>query len=151
MWPDDNDTDELHPFHHHLNQLYPSIQFTIEMETDGKLPFLDVLVRREESHLSMSVYPKPMQTDQCIPFSSHHHPRTLTGLIRGMRDRAHHTSDATKRQAELLEGVFQAKGFPKALVRKTLSSAPSSTEPQPPEEQLKPPFCVLPYIQGLSE
>ena len=81
---------------------------------------------------STSVYRKPTHTDRYMSFSSHHHPRTLTGVIRGMRDRAHHISDGTKRQAKLqyLEGVFQANGFPKALVKKTLSTIPTSTESQ---------------------
>ena len=30
----------------HLNGIHPSIRFTVEVEKDGKLPFLDTLLKR---------------------------------------------------------------------------------------------------------
>ena len=37
-------TDEIHAFHDHLNEQNTDIQFTKEIEENGKLPFLDCLV-----------------------------------------------------------------------------------------------------------
>ena len=46
-------------FHDHLNSIDPCIQFTIERESDGQLPFLDILLNREEDgSISTSVYRK---------------------------------------------------------------------------------------------
>ena len=47
---------ELSVFHQHLNSLRPSIQFTIEEESEGQLPFLDVLVKKDDGRLFTSVY-----------------------------------------------------------------------------------------------
>ena len=41
----------------HLNSLRPTIQFTVEVEKDGSLPFLDILLRRkDDGSLDATVY-----------------------------------------------------------------------------------------------
>ena len=58
------------------NSIEPSIQFTAECETDGKLPFLDTCVQRTtDGKLETVVYRKPIHTDKYLSFNSHH-PRS---------------------------------------------------------------------------
>ena len=60
----------------HLNSIEPSIQFTVERETDRKLGFLDTCVHRAiEGKLKTDVYRKPTHTDKYLSFNSHH-PRS---------------------------------------------------------------------------
>ena len=75
---------------------------------------------RSEDRLSTAVYRKPTHTDQYILYHSHHHPRMLTGVMRGMRDRALRICDNTSKQPEMerLARVFEANGFPEKLVRR---------------------------------
>ena len=50
----------------HLNSLRPTIQFTMELEEDGSLPFLDALLtRREDGGVNIGVYRKKTHTDRC--------------------------------------------------------------------------------------
>ena len=75
------------------------------------------------NRLTTSVHHKPTHTDCYILFHSHLHQRTVTGVLRCMRDRANRICNPTSKQKEFqhLQTVFQANGFPAELVRKTLS------------------------------
>ena len=54
-----------------LNSLYESINFTIEREQDEKIPFLDLLLKRNNNKVEVSVYRKPTSTVRYIPQSSY--------------------------------------------------------------------------------
>ena len=59
-----------------MNSIEPSIQFTVERETDRKLPFLDTCVHKTiEGKLETDVYRKPTHTDKYLSFNLHH-PRS---------------------------------------------------------------------------
>ena len=45
-----------------INTLHPNLQFTLEEETEGNLPFLDMLLMHRGEHLSSSWYCKPTDT-----------------------------------------------------------------------------------------
>ena len=154
IWP--HGPDRLRSFYQHLNKQHPKIQFTVEEEKDDQLPFLDVCVSKEGGRLLTSVYRKPTHTERYIPYHSHHHPRTTTGVLRCMRDRARSICHPTKMQQEMdhLNQVFQANGFPKNLVKKTLTThpppLPETSEPQQQVDEAPKILCT-PYIKGLSE
>ena len=51
----------------YLNSIEPSIQFTVERGTDGKLPFWDACVQRTtDGKLETVVYRKPTHTDKYL-------------------------------------------------------------------------------------
>ena len=114
--------DKLEPFQQHLNSVRKSIKFTMETETEGKLPFLDVLVKRDCSHLTTSVFRKKTHTDHYLHYSSHHHPRTKTGVISCLRHRAHNLckNEATKTELHHLQRTFELNGYPPRLVHNVL-------------------------------
>ena len=132
-----------------------NIKFTIEHEKESKLAFLDEHVIRSETRLCTGVYRKPTHTDHYIFFHSHHHQRTITEVLRFMHDRAHQICDSTSVKPDLqhLQRAFQANGFPKGLVKKTLSRRPTLLTPPPSEPASEDPLktMCLPYVQGLSE
>ncbi|GJQ78841.1 hypothetical protein Trydic_g2681 [Trypoxylus dichotomus] len=57
----------LDSFLGHRNSQHPDIKFTMEVEKDGVIPFLDVLVKRKpNARLGHSVYRKPTHTDRYL-------------------------------------------------------------------------------------
>jgi hypothetical protein len=52
----------LQEFLHHLKCVRPTIKFTMEVEANDTLPFLDVLVMKRGPKLAMKVYQKLTHT-----------------------------------------------------------------------------------------
>ena len=63
--------DKIDDFHDHLNEQNVDIQFTLEIEGYGKLPFLDCLVGRSNNEMHTTVYRKPMHTNRLLDESSY--------------------------------------------------------------------------------
>ena len=79
---------ELQGFLEYLNDQCAEIQFTMEKESEGSIPFLDVHVK-EESKLTISVYRKPTHTDRYFHYYSHHHLKVNFGIV----DCLHHRTE----------------------------------------------------------
>ena len=111
MWP--HGQEKLDCFHEHLNTQHRNIKFTVKYE-ENKLAFLVIQVTRTNNRLTTIVYRKPTHMDRYIPIHSHHHQRTVTGVLRCMRDRANKIFDPTAQQKEFqhLKAIFQANVFP---------------------------------------
>lgn len=71
--------DELNLFQNLLNNINPSIQFT--METDNnQLPFLDILVTKADNRITTDIYYKNTDTHQYLDFSSCHPSHTKRNI-----------------------------------------------------------------------
>ena len=73
-------------FHEHLNRQNPDIQFTKEIEENGKIPFIDFLVTRDNNKLRTKIYRKPTHADRLLDQSSYnptsHKATTIRTLTR---------------------------------------------------------------------
>ena len=69
-------------FLHVLNDLHPSISFTMELPTENTLPFLGMVLRKDSQSKSIttSVYVKPTNTGLLLHYNSHvdnHYKKSL--------------------------------------------------------------------------
>ena len=73
-----------------INNLDPAIRFTVEgNQENGTIPFLDTLVKPEaDISLSITVYHKPMHTNQYLEWDSHHNLSDKFSVIGSLSHRA---------------------------------------------------------------
>ena len=63
---------EVVSFHKFINNIEESIKFTVEQEVDNAIPFLDVLIIRNNGQLTTKAYRKPTHTTRYLNFNSCH-------------------------------------------------------------------------------
>lgn len=130
-----------------------SIQFTMELEEDGRLPFLDVLVEKKDHRLGHAVYRKPTHTDRYLHANSHHHPAQKEGVINTLLNRAELLSEPTNlpKERRHLRTAFRKNGyepqmFDKVLRKRNRQRSRIKREPEETRGQ-----TTLPYVKGTSE
>ena len=122
----------------------------MEEETDGSIPFFDVLVKKNKGILSTSVYRKPTHMERYLHFLSHHHPRVKAGIPLCLRDRAEKMwcwIQCPPRGKEHLKGVLQANRYPSKLAASHMKKRQWSQGSR--VDGKRKPF--IPYVKGLSE
>ncbi len=142
----------------HLNSVRPSIRFTVEVERDRSLPFLEnLLQRRDDGSLAVTVYRKPTHTDRYLDFQSHHPSHVKRGLVRCLYDRARSITtgqDNLKKEECHLAEVLKQNGYPSAFVHSLFIPSKRNvdiTEAPLLEEGRRPTLVMLPYTEGVSE
>ena len=87
IWP--HGENELKKFFEHLNNRSTDIKFTMELEENGSIPFLDVLItRKEDGTLGYRVFRKKTNIESYLHADSHHHPSQKIGVINTLAMRA---------------------------------------------------------------
>ena len=134
-----------------LNSLHPSLRFTMEGEEDGRLPFLDVLVRKEEKGFSTAIYRKPTFTGLYTRWDSYCSTNQKISLIRSLTHRAKKicSPQHLKAETEKLLVLFEKNGYPTPIVRRVIQQTldkPLAVESQ----KLEKVFIRLPWLGPTS-
>ena len=144
--------DYVDSFLQHVNSQQPTIRFTMEIEKDNNIPFLDTSVSRDSNGLLASVYRKPTHTDHYLAYDSHHPQPVKRGIVKCLYDRAKHLTakpSAISEEKKHLSSVFVSNGYPSSFVRKLTKTARPTANKEPTQEFKS--TAVLPYIKGVAE
>lgn len=152
IWPHGENT--LEGFLQHLNSIEESIKFTMELEAGNKIPFLDVLVHKnEDGTLKTKVYRKPTHTGQYLHFDSNHPHNVKVGVARSLYDRARSVcSDERDLEEELksITNTLKLNGYAEQALSKARDNRGTQTN-QNTDQQDNVCTTVIPYVRGLSE
>ena len=142
--------DEIDTFHEHLNRQNADIQFTREVEENGKIPFLDCLVSRHDNKLQTTIYRKPTHTDRLLDQSSYNPTSHKATTIRTLTRRAQLVCDSTDSltdESKYLDNVFSKNNYNPDFVKRNVykNNEPNTTNAKPVTT------ATIPYIKGTSE
>ena len=127
----------------------------MEIEENNRLPFLDVLIsRNEDGSISHQVYRKKTHTDRYLHANSHHFPPQKVGVINTLVTRALRISDKDhiKEEIDHLTKFFKDNGYSSGQIRKSIASAkkPRKTRTEDKNEDTNRCRISLPYIKGTT-
>ncbi|KAK5649862.1 hypothetical protein RI129_000891 [Pyrocoelia pectoralis] len=151
------DDTSLTLFFNHLNQIHRNIKFTVEKEINNQLPFLDILLTRNNFHINYSIYRKPTTTDALIPIDSiHPFSHKLAGLNALLRRMVVIPMSPVNFQKELniIRHIALNNGYNNNLVDTLLSKITRSIHPTSliPQKTSKDKLIYrsLPFYPNLS-
>lgn len=137
--------DKVTLFLNHLNAINSKIQFTMELETNNSLAFLDVLViRNPDNTLGHTVYRKPTHTDRYLNGNSHHHPTQLNTVGKSLVQRAQGICDQQHLDSEIryVKQVLHNNKLRMPRLNHKNRVKPITVERVP---------VVLPYVKGVTD
>ena len=101
----------LENFFYHINHLHQKIKFAMKKESNGKLVFLDNLLKQNNEKISVLVYRKPTHTDQYLQYRSHHQTSCKKNVVPSLFNRAYsiitNKDDLTKENARIKQVLLK--------------------------------------------
>ena len=121
------------------------------IHSNGKLPFLDCLVTRDNNHLRTTVYRKPTHTDRLLDECSYNPTSHKATTIHTLTRRAQlvcDSRDSLADEREYLDNVFSKNNYNRHFVRRnTYRAQPNVTNTNATPVTT----ATIPYIKGTSE
>lgn len=106
-----------------FNKFHPKLQFTIEVETNQQLPFLDVLlIRNSHNHIITDWYHKPTFSGRFLNFNSQHTFNQKLNVINILKTRALRLSHRKfwDKNLQQIKKYLIINNFPMKLTNKLL-------------------------------
>ena len=122
IWP--NNLDE-NVFLMSLNDLVPSIKFTMELEQNSSLPFLDVLIHRVDRKFKFSIYRKPTNIQAYVHYYSAHSRKVKLSIFSSMFLRALRicSPEYLDEEIEYIMGIGAKLKYPQDMLQTSLKKA----------------------------
>ncbi|KAJ8914806.1 hypothetical protein NQ315_014551 [Exocentrus adspersus] len=155
IWP--HRQDNLTDFLNFLNNIEPTIKFTLELEENNKLPFLDVMISKNteiNSNFQTNVYRKKTNTNRYLNFNSNHHLSIKKGVIKSLYDRAKLVSSNVNffnQEKDHIKNILKENAYPINLVDKAFLQIENPSHNNNQQRQNPVANMTIPYIPGISE
>lgn len=139
-----------------LNNMHPSLSFTVESEVDKTLNFLDLTVVNTSDSFQYAIYRKPTQTDHMIPKTSNHSNSHKMAALNCYIHRLLNiplSEDNFKREVNTIKQIAVNNGYNHTCVDRILNKIRNKRDTALAYNTSSPPnpkFCSLPYLGPIS-
>ena len=112
-------------FLNYVNNMHPSIKFTIETECNNNLAFLDVNVSRQGSKFHTSVFRKSSFTGSTLSFFSFCCQKFKFNSVLTLINRAYNISSnhvSLHQEFEFVKRLFFFNGYPRSMIESVINN-----------------------------
>jgi hypothetical protein len=137
-----------------LNSINESIKFTVEVEENNRIPFLDMmLVIKNDGSIETKWHQKPYASSRMLSYKSVHPVSQKIGAAYGLINRALKlTSESHKEDVKRsVKDILLRNDYPKSLINRLMSRQSVRTTQRDIVEDQQTMFRSMTYIRGLSE
>lgn len=123
--------------------MFDEIKFTMEVEENNCIPFLDILlIRNKDGSIWQKVFKKKAHIDKYLHADSHHHPAQKMGVLQTLFTRACRITYEihTKEEITYLRKTFTSLGYNNKDIFKAIQKANSSNK----KDKSNNPLLLLP-------
>jgi hypothetical protein len=103
-----------------FNLIHPNIQYTIEMQTDNKLNYLDITIENNNGRFTFNIYRKPTTTDLIIPYNSCHPTEHKLAAIRYMTNRKNTypiSTEYKQNETQIINTILHNNGYTTEILK----------------------------------
>lgn len=139
-----------------LNSLDENIKFTYERESEGKIPFLDLLVIREGNRIKIDFYKKPTSSNRILNYRSHHPMSQKIGIIKQLKNKIieNCSPEFHQKNLKLIRDRLLQNNYPKNLVNNilfnNLNNEKKEEEKEKGNNNKKTRYVKIPYHKTLA-
>lgn len=112
---------DLQTFHNYINDLHPSIKFTIEKSQQKSLPFLDILLDWNNNNaISFAIYRKPTHSPKYLHWYSTHKESIKIGVVSTLHLRALRICSTSTLPTEqnFIQETFKKLAYPNRIIHR---------------------------------
>jgi hypothetical protein len=133
-----------------FNEYHHAIQFTIEREVNGRIPFLDMLlVRKEDGKVETEFYVKPLASGRILNFNSCHPMHLKMNVAENMVRRMFDLTSSDTKPIQRAREFLKKNGFPLLIINRLINEYHKKKSPNAIDQQEC--FKSMRYVEGLSE
>jgi hypothetical protein len=142
----------IEEFTKHINSIDPNIQFTMETEENGSIPFLNTRVHlKDDGGIKTTVYRKPTHTDQYLAFGLKHHLNHKRSVVRSLLhrvDKIVSEDEAKTIERKHIHDVLKDNGYDEWMLK---IPKPKKSKEKNKDTTTKSRSFPLLYVKGVSE
>ncbi|XP_044766282.1 uncharacterized protein LOC123322402 [Coccinella septempunctata] len=149
--------EELKEFHEWINKLHMNINFTLELESERRINFLDLSISRHLNKLTFSIYRKPSQTSTKINKTSCHYMGHKMAAFNTYITRLLNvplSQDAYSEEVNTLRYLAGENGYHPDVIDRLIDRRRKKQGMKKPHLSTSDPsnnkYCCIPFYGGIS-